>query len=132
MAVPMLRIESPKLAVDVLPEVGGKIGQIRDKLSGREFLVAPRKPLRTIPLDGDWLQYDTSGMDDCFPNIAAGPYPEEKHCSRPQPRALRTRPRPRNGNWGFVHTPGFQSPFQLCQGISRSIQDPGRASEASH
>jgi len=71
----MLQIESSTLALDVLPEVGGKIGQIRDKLSGREFLVAPRKPYRTIPLDGDWLQFDTSGMDDCFPNIAAGPYP---------------------------------------------------------
>jgi hypothetical protein len=73
----MLRIESSTLAVDVLPAVGGKIGQIRDKLSGREFLVAPRKPYRTIPHGGDWLQYDTSGMDDCFPNIAAGPYPSE-------------------------------------------------------
>lgn len=71
----MLRIESSTLAVDVLPEIGGKIGQIRDKSSGREFLIAPRKPYRTIPLDGDWLQHDTSGMDDCFPNIAAGPYP---------------------------------------------------------
>src|SRR5580700_5190554 len=73
----MVQIESLTLVVEVLPEVGGKIGQIRDKLSGREFLVAPRKPYRTIPLDGDWLQYDTSGMDDCFPNIAAGPYPTE-------------------------------------------------------
>jgi hypothetical protein len=73
----MLRIESSTLAVEILPEVGGKIGQIRDKRSGREFLIAPRKPYRTIPLDGDWLQHDTSGMDDCFPNIAAGPYPSE-------------------------------------------------------
>ena len=73
----MLRIASSALEIDVLPEVGGKIGQIRDRSSGREFLVAPRKPYNTIPLDGDWLQYDTSGMDDCFPNIAAGPYPDE-------------------------------------------------------
>jgi hypothetical protein len=73
----MLRIESSTLVVDVLPEVGGKIGQIRDKLSGREFLVAPRRPYATVPHDGDWVQYDTSGMDDCFPNIAAGPYPAE-------------------------------------------------------
>lgn len=71
----MLRIESEALAVDLLPEVGGKIGQIRDKLSGREFLVPPQKPYRTIPPDGDWIQGDTSGMDDCFPNIAEGPYP---------------------------------------------------------
>ena len=71
----MVRIESSALAVDVLPEIGGKIGQIRDKLSGHDLLVPPQKPYRTIALNGDWLQGDTSGMDDCFPNIAAGPYP---------------------------------------------------------
>lgn len=73
----MLQLASASLVVNVLPEVGGKIAQIREIRSGREVLVAPRKPYRTIPLDGDWLQYDTSGMDDCFPNIAAGPYPAE-------------------------------------------------------
>jgi hypothetical protein len=73
----MFRIESSAIAVDVLPEVGGKIGQIRDKLSGRELLVPPQKTYCTIAPDGDWLQGDTSGMDDCFPNIAAGPYPGE-------------------------------------------------------
>lgn len=73
----MVSLESTALIVDVLPEVGGKLGQIRDKLSGREILVAPQRPYRTIPLDGDWLEGDTSGMDDCFPNIAAGPYPTQ-------------------------------------------------------
>jgi hypothetical protein len=71
----MLRIESSTLSVDVLPEVGGKIGQIRDKSSGRELLVPAQRSYLTIPLSGDWFQGDTSGMDDCFPNIAAGPYP---------------------------------------------------------
>lgn len=72
----MIRLESSALKIDVFPEVGGKIGQIRDRASGRDLLVLPQRPLRTIPVDGDWLQYDTSGMDDCFPNIAAGSYPE--------------------------------------------------------
>ncbi len=73
----MLRIESPALLVDLLPEVGGKLGQIRDRVSDRELLIGPQKPYRTIPSDGEWILYDTSGMDDCFPNIAAGPYPAE-------------------------------------------------------
>ncbi len=72
----MIRLESPALLVDILPEVGGKVGQIRDKASGHDLLVPPQKPYRTIPFDGDWLQHDTSGMDDCFPNVAAGAYPE--------------------------------------------------------
>jgi hypothetical protein len=65
----------------VLPEIGGKIGQIRDKLSGHNFLIPSQKPYRTIPSDGDWLMHDTSGMDDCFPNVAAGTYPEHPWAS---------------------------------------------------
>ncbi len=72
----MIVIESARLLVEVLPEVGGKIGQITEKVSGRKFLVPPQRPYRTIPIDGDWLKHDTSGMDDCFPNVAAGSYPD--------------------------------------------------------
>ena len=72
----MLVIESEKLAVEVLPEVGGKVGQICEKVSGRPFLVPPQRPYRTIPADGDWLKHDISGMDDCFPNVAAGQHPD--------------------------------------------------------
>jgi hypothetical protein len=76
-AIFLIQIESPALAVDILPEVGGKVSQIRDKLGGHTFLVPPQRPYRTIPTDGDWLLHDTSGMDDCFPNVAAGAYPEQ-------------------------------------------------------
>lgn len=72
----MIVIESARLVVEVLPEVGGKVAQIIDKASGRTFLVPPQQPYRTIPVDGDWLKHDTSGMDDCFPNVAAGHYSE--------------------------------------------------------
>jgi hypothetical protein len=72
----VIRLESSALQVDVFPEVGGKVGQIRHKLSGYELLIPPQKPYRTIPIDGDWLKHDTSGMDDCFPNVAGGAYPE--------------------------------------------------------
>lgn len=71
----MIQIQSSALLVKVLPEVGGKIAQIRDRHSGRDLLIAPRRPYRTIPVDGDWLEHDTSGMDDCFPNVARGLYP---------------------------------------------------------
>ena len=74
----MICIESSQLTVEVLPEVGGKIAQIRDKGSLYEFLIPAQTPYRTIPSDGDWTQCDTSGMDDCFPNVAAGDYPEPR------------------------------------------------------
>ncbi len=72
----MIRLQSSTLQVDVLPKVGGKVGQIRHTLSGRELLIPPQRPYRTIPIDGDWLKHDTSGMDDCFPNVEGGAYPE--------------------------------------------------------
>lgn len=72
----MIRLESSALFVDVLPEVGGKIAQIRDKVLQHDLLIPPQRPYRSIQIDGDWLKHDTSGMDDCFPNVAAGAYPE--------------------------------------------------------
>ncbi len=72
----MVEIESSALLVSILPEVGGKVGQIRDKVSGSDILIPPQRPYRAIPIDGDWLKHDTSGMDDCFPNVSAGEYPE--------------------------------------------------------
>ncbi len=81
----MLRIASSKLEVEILPEVGGKIGQIRDHEVKRALLISPRKPYCTIPLEGDWLQHDTSGMDDCFPNVAACIYPDAPWNGTPLP-----------------------------------------------
>lgn len=69
----MTLIRTPALEVAVLPEVGGKIGQIRYR--GSEMLIQPRSAYRTVPADRPWIEYDTSGMDDCFPNVDEGPYP---------------------------------------------------------
>jgi hypothetical protein len=79
----VIQIESSALSVTILPEVGGKVGQIHDKLSCRDLLIPPQNPYRTIPVDGDWLAFDTSGMDDCFPNVAAGTYPETPWAGAP-------------------------------------------------
>jgi hypothetical protein len=74
----MIVLESKRMELLVLPEVGGKIGQIRDKDTGYELLIPPQRPYKTIAPGESWLDHDTSGMDDCFPNIAAGPYPFEQ------------------------------------------------------
>jgi hypothetical protein len=83
--VAVIRLESPALLVDVLHEVGGKIGQIFEKTSGRNLLIPPQRPYRTIPIDGDWLKHDISGMDDCFPNVAMGAYPDSPWTSATLP-----------------------------------------------
>jgi hypothetical protein len=78
-------IESSVLQVYIRPEVGGKIAQIVDLRSGETLLVPPSKPYATIPPVKCWLDYDVSGMDDCFPNIAPGPYPGGRWAGTPLP-----------------------------------------------
>lgn len=70
-----LVLSSTTLEVILLPKVGGKVQQIVDKRTGDTLLVSPQKPYRQIPLGSEWTNYDTSGMDDCFPNIEPGQYP---------------------------------------------------------
>ncbi len=41
----MIRIESSALIVEVLPEVGGKIAQIRDKSTLWNFLIPAQNPI---------------------------------------------------------------------------------------
>jgi len=78
-------IESSTLQVHIRPEVGGKIAQIVDLRSGKAILVPPLKPYAAIPSGACWLDYDLSGMDDCFPNIAPGPYPGKRWTGTPLP-----------------------------------------------
>lgn len=80
-----IAIESSALQVYVRPEVGGKIAQIVDIRSGEALLVPPSKPYAEIPVDKCWLDYDLSGMDDCFPNIAPGAYPGGRWAGTPLP-----------------------------------------------
>ena len=61
-------LESGKLKASVLPDMGGKIGSII--YDGFEFLYQNTKVLYKEPiLDANFMMHDTSGMDDCFPNI---------------------------------------------------------------
>lgn len=71
----VMKLESSKLRIEVLPEVGGKISQIALKPDEKQLLIPPQKPYVTIPPGGSWMDYDMSGMDDCFPIIASGIYP---------------------------------------------------------
>lgn len=85
-------IESSILQIQIMPEVGGKIAQIVDLRSGKGILVPPLKPYATVPSGACWLDYDLSGMDDCFPNIAPGLYPGKR---------WRGAPLPDHGEWVY-------------------------------
>jgi hypothetical protein len=110
----LIQIQSSALLVTILPEVGGKIGQIRDTRSGCDMLIAPRRPWRTIPLQGDWLEHDTSGMDDCFPNVAQGFYPQESQ----------TEPKSESNSRPAIHLPDLG---EWTHGVWEIIEaDPAR------
>lgn len=70
-----LVLRSTALQVVLLPKVGGKVRQVVDRRTGDTLLVSPQTHYRQIPLGKLWTTYDTSGMDDCFPNIEPGEYP---------------------------------------------------------
>ncbi len=71
-----LVLEDERYRLLVLPEVGAKMASLVDKQSGREVLWQnPARHYRRPAYGAAFDAYDYSGCDDCFPNIAAGPYP---------------------------------------------------------
>lgn len=85
-------LRSEFLEVELLPEVGGKISAIRRRDTGHSLLVPAQRPFRQVPYGAEWIDYDTSGMDDCFPNIEVGRYPWGPWAGRELPQ---------QGEWVF-------------------------------
>jgi len=84
---PAYRLESERMSVIVLPELGGKIVSLLYKPTGKEWLIdsGPR-PLAKVPYGSDYGRADLSGWDECFPTIVACGYPGEgAYYGRPMP-----------------------------------------------
>jgi galactose mutarotase-like enzyme len=62
----------------ILPELGGKIISIQDLSTQREWLWRnPHLPLRPVVYDASFVEnYDTGGLDECFPAVTGGAYPD--------------------------------------------------------
>lgn len=74
-----LTLESEQLKVALLPELGTKMIELRSKRSGRQFLLEPQavgREYRRASYGDNFAVYDTSGFDECFPNIAASFFPD--------------------------------------------------------
>ncbi|MBA3945892.1 MAG: DUF5107 domain-containing protein [Herpetosiphonaceae bacterium] len=85
-AWPAVKLEDEHATLIILPELGGKIVSLRSKATATEFLWQdPTRPYRQ-PIYGDEFgNYDASGFDECFPTIAAAPYPNEPWAGIPVP-----------------------------------------------
>ncbi len=83
---PAVVIESRRLRVVVLPDLGGKIWSIRDKAHDRELLWHnPRVPPSSAPFGARYDDWFAGGWDDLFPNDA--------------PVLLDGQPLPDHGEW---------------------------------
>jgi len=68
-----------QVQLTIIPELGGKIISIQDLSTGREWLWRnPHLPLQPVAYDASFIEkYDTGGLDECFPAILGGEYPDE-------------------------------------------------------
>jgi hypothetical protein len=73
-------IENDAFRMEVWPQIGGKVSSIIDKSDHFEMLFTypvelPDAPHYNAPYNDHWY----SGWDECFPAVAAGPYPRHPY-----------------------------------------------------
>jgi galactose mutarotase-like enzyme len=112
-----LQLANAAVALRVLPAIGGKIISLRSIATGREFLLSPRRPYALPTYGVDFTASDFSGWDECFPAIAAGPYPDEpwKSIEIPDHGEVWTLPWSWRYREGVLHmaTHGVRFPYRL-------------------
>ncbi len=72
-----LCLENERVKVVFLPEIGGKMIEMINKMTGRQFLLPPsgeEKPYRPAFYGANFADYDASGFDECFPTISPSGY----------------------------------------------------------
>jgi hypothetical protein len=70
-------LESDIYRMLFLPEVGAKMASLIWKETGDEYMSQnPDRPYRRPNYGDAFEDFDISGFDECFPNIASGPYPD--------------------------------------------------------
>lgn len=82
-----MRASNGLIAIALMSELGGKISSLCDLRSGREWLWRhPRMPYRRVAPDASYTaEADTGGWDECFPTVAACPYPNTPWADLPLP-----------------------------------------------
>lgn len=70
--------ESARVRLTLLPELGAKVVGLVDLANGREWIAQPQagRRYRAARFGAAWADYDRSGWDECFPNVAPGRHPD--------------------------------------------------------
>ena len=77
-------LENDFLKVSVIPELGAKIAQFRDKHVNYDWLWEdPTRPLRARQETDKYDEHDITGFDECFPNIGISSYPGDPNITLP-------------------------------------------------
>ncbi|MHB9035432.1 MAG: aldose epimerase family protein [Armatimonadota bacterium] len=76
--LPCLVLESEHIVCKFLPDLGGKMIALTDKRSGREW-IKPKRQVTYIKIGygANYGDFDRTGFDECFPDIAEAKYPYE-------------------------------------------------------
>lgn len=77
-----ITLANEALSLRLLPERGAKLVSLRDRRLEREWLLPSQLPGKGYPASvygADFSLGDTSGFDECLPNVAAGPAPDSTY-----------------------------------------------------
>lgn len=89
MSLSTILLENETFALEICPALGAKVVSLVAKQSGRNLLFESVAPLRLASYGAAFSDFDTSGIDDCFPTI--DPW-EEEGLSYPDHGALWSHP----------------------------------------
>lgn len=80
-----VEVNTGKLALTLIPALGGKVSSLRDMRTGREWLWRnPRLSYRRVSHGSSYGQYgDTGGWDECFPSVDQCQYPSPPWAGAP-------------------------------------------------
>ncbi|MCX6150926.1 MAG: DUF5107 domain-containing protein [Ignavibacteriales bacterium] len=66
-------LQNEFIKIVVLPEIGGKMIELKNKITSTQFLLEPqngKNKYERIEYGDDFSKFDISGFDECFPNIS--------------------------------------------------------------
>lgn len=69
MSLSTILLENETFALEICPALGAKVVSLVAKQSGRNLLFESVAPLRLASYGAAFSDFDTSGIDDCFPTI---------------------------------------------------------------